>query len=469
MGAKDYTQVGAGLTLNIVSKSAEDILAYIRFIDANEPWDLPPEGSTLSDLRDYYTKPAYKTTATGKRVKVRGPLADSLEEGLRDTVRVGKVKWITVLDRNTAKRDRELNGTIWDVENRSAPIPPLHINCRCRREPIEDKVEAYGNEPKMSQVQKRDAQRLKDAENGVWRKATSKSDATRQLETLVQTGAKQVGNEGGLYPFNEKTNVPYAVFGDRNSGMYGKVDFDKTFTAEELNVIGDKMSKLALDADKIGIPRLRGITKIDPSDDFEMSMGDGVLAINVKEFKIDYGRDRKKMLRDQVNTLGVKIKELEGRGVNPKLISRIRADHEKMKDELKDFKYSKYVSKWRSGDDPSKKPYVVSDYFGSNSERIGILMDHEFAHHIHNMKGNVTVRDYGERPYRQKIAKARKKFLANAGKAGRIEDASAYMAENENDGAEWFAESYALWMNGKKGMVAHELRPLLKELEEKLK
>ena len=143
MGVKDYTQIGATLQISTEAKDAAAILDFIRFVDANEPQDLPPEGATLAELKDYYTKPAYMTKADGSRVKVRGPLAGSLEEGLEQTVRVGKVKWITVIDRNTAKRDKELNGTEWDVQDRSAPIPPLHINCRCRREPIEDKSRAY--------------------------------------------------------------------------------------------------------------------------------------------------------------------------------------------------------------------------------------------------------------------------------------------------------------------------------------
>ena len=143
MADDNYRQTGATLVVKTEAKDEAAILNFIRYVDATDPQDLPPEAATLAELRDYYTKPAYKTTKTGKRVKVRGPLADSLEDGLKNEVRVGKVKWITVLDRNTAKRDRELNGTIWEASDPSAPIPPLHINCRCRREPIEDEPRAY--------------------------------------------------------------------------------------------------------------------------------------------------------------------------------------------------------------------------------------------------------------------------------------------------------------------------------------
>ena len=58
MGAKDYTQIGAALFLDIKAKSAASIVGFIRFVDANEPWDLPPEGATLAQLKDYYTQPA---------------------------------------------------------------------------------------------------------------------------------------------------------------------------------------------------------------------------------------------------------------------------------------------------------------------------------------------------------------------------------------------------------------------------
>ena len=125
--ADDQYNIGSALLLDIATAVKDEIIQYIRFIDASEPWDLPEEDWTMAQLRDYYTKPAYKTLANGKRVKARGPLAPSLEAGLRDTVRTGKVEWITILDRNTAKRDRELDGTIWDVTDPSGVTYTIQI------------------------------------------------------------------------------------------------------------------------------------------------------------------------------------------------------------------------------------------------------------------------------------------------------------------------------------------------------
>jgi hypothetical protein len=137
MAEEDYN-IGSNMVFDIQEASTAAIVQYINFVDQGEPWDLLPEDAYLFQLKDYYTKAAYKTNPDGSRTRVRGPLANSLEEGLANTVRIGKVKWITVLDRNTGKRDRELNGTKWRVEDPAAPIPPLHIGCRCRREPVVD-------------------------------------------------------------------------------------------------------------------------------------------------------------------------------------------------------------------------------------------------------------------------------------------------------------------------------------------
>jgi hypothetical protein len=126
-----------GTTLVISFASADAILRSIRAVDNMAADAIASDDDfPLQAIKDYATKPAYKTTAEGKRIKVRGPLADSLEEYLKSFLRVGKVRWEAVLDENTAPLDRALNGTIWDADDPAAPLPPAHFRCRCRRVPI---------------------------------------------------------------------------------------------------------------------------------------------------------------------------------------------------------------------------------------------------------------------------------------------------------------------------------------------
>ena len=132
---KSEPTVGTTLRLDISTASAPAILRSIRAVDAQAADTFDDNDFPLQAIKDYATTPAYKTV-NGRRVKARDPLADSLEDYLKGFLRVGKVRWVTVLDANTAPLDRSLNGTIWDADDPAAPIPPNHVNCRCLRQPI---------------------------------------------------------------------------------------------------------------------------------------------------------------------------------------------------------------------------------------------------------------------------------------------------------------------------------------------
>jgi len=140
--ADDQKQVSHTLGFQINTATKEAIIQSIRRVD-DISLEVLPNDAPLAAVRDYATKPAYRTTADGRRVKARGPLADSLEDYIRTFVRVGKVRWESVIDDRTAEVDAALNGTIWDADDPAAPIPPLHPNCRCRRVPIPDEEGIY--------------------------------------------------------------------------------------------------------------------------------------------------------------------------------------------------------------------------------------------------------------------------------------------------------------------------------------
>lgn len=133
----EESTVGTSLRINVSTATVQAILDSIRAVDGAEAGvELSKADYPLQAVKEYATEPVYKTLANGKRVKVRGPLADSLEDYLHKMVRVGKVKWEAVLDENTGELDRSLNGTIWDADDPARPISPLHPNCRCRVVPI---------------------------------------------------------------------------------------------------------------------------------------------------------------------------------------------------------------------------------------------------------------------------------------------------------------------------------------------
>ncbi len=108
----------------------DDLLTFVKRVDVTATADLLEDDAALGDIRDWVTKPAFS-----KGRKVRGPIASSLEEYLKAPLRSDGFTWRTVVDDNTAERDRALNGRMFKADDASSPIPPLHINCRCRREP----------------------------------------------------------------------------------------------------------------------------------------------------------------------------------------------------------------------------------------------------------------------------------------------------------------------------------------------
>jgi len=125
-------QVSSSVLIRITSETASSIAQWVEDVDAgllvgsDNPNDI-----AITQIRDYVTKPKY---SNGK--KIRGPLADTLEQFLRQEVSSGQVQWDAVIDKRTGPRDRQLDGTIWDAEDIAAAIPPLHPGCRCRRVPI---------------------------------------------------------------------------------------------------------------------------------------------------------------------------------------------------------------------------------------------------------------------------------------------------------------------------------------------
>jgi len=112
----------------------DDLLTFVKFVDDTNTSFLLGTDAALGDIRDWVTKPAFS-----KGRKVRDAIAPTLEEYLKDPFRSGGFTWRTVIDKNTAERDRALDGRMFQADDASSPIPPLHINCRCRREPKDRK------------------------------------------------------------------------------------------------------------------------------------------------------------------------------------------------------------------------------------------------------------------------------------------------------------------------------------------
>ena len=124
--------IASSLSIRITSATASSIAEWVEAADSGLlVGSTNPNDLAIQTIEKYVTSSKY---SNGK--KVRGPLARSLKDFLRQEVTTDEVIWDSVIDKNTGQRDRELNGTKWKVDDMASPIPPIHVGCRCRRVPV---------------------------------------------------------------------------------------------------------------------------------------------------------------------------------------------------------------------------------------------------------------------------------------------------------------------------------------------
>ena len=134
----------ATLEVDFSEASEAEILAFIRSIDETNTAELIGADADMGELRDWATKPVRApqggSTVKGKFFKsgalIRGAIADSLEDYVKQQYQTEQFTWQTVLDSRTGKLDRSLDDKVFDYDNPASPLPPLHPNCRCFREPL---------------------------------------------------------------------------------------------------------------------------------------------------------------------------------------------------------------------------------------------------------------------------------------------------------------------------------------------
>jgi SPP1 gp7 family putative phage head morphogenesis protein len=130
-----------------------DLLSFVRDQDATDTAKLlspgideSPARSALREISNWVTKPVFsqedgtkvKGKIYNKGQRIRGPISPSLESYVSESHDLSKVEWVTILDKRTGDLDRALDGKIFDANDPSNPLPPLHPNCRCTMQPITD-------------------------------------------------------------------------------------------------------------------------------------------------------------------------------------------------------------------------------------------------------------------------------------------------------------------------------------------
>lgn len=259
-------------------------------------------------------------------------------------------------------------------------------------------------------------------------------------------------------------------------------------TPENIPVLNTHLESMQLTCQNLGLPRLRGVVVDKPTEQSMASMGDGILALsndalrnneqemlsilikrnktklesNIKQSDIikAYMEDSKKNFeKNNPKTKwegSWRQKEwLQREGKN---LKEYMEEIEQCKVRLKELETNgvdALVTSWKIGDDKTKRPFSVDEYF-KMSDRPKLVLDHEFGHHIHQQMGVIDKKTFDNPPMERDI----EKIYNIASKRKDFVSPSKYA---DSEPQEWFAESYSLHVNGRDDLVDKRLLKYFKE------
>ena len=233
-----------------------------------------------------------------------------------------------------------------------------------------------------------------------------KAVAIKSLEKQIVNASKDV-----RYPV-DASGVAINRF--RNPQNIGKVSLgnigEKLLT--EISVVKQELDDLA---DKYNIPKIRGIVKTRTTARAIMSMGDGELNVNLTKSE-NLQRYRNFYLEK------LKVKDVN----------------------------------WKFGDNLDNRPFNTFIYFDNQLDQLRSVMYHEFAHHVHQMKGvTASTTNYGTR-FTPVVEEKLKTITRNLRKS-----ASRY---GDKDPYEWFAENFSLYEMKRTDLVDPQFIKFIKEI-----
>jgi hypothetical protein len=234
-----------------------------------------------------------------------------------------------------------------------------------------------------------------------------------QLQKQISKNAKDK-----RYPYDDAMERYPSRFQTDNIGKVLGIEKIDDKTATEIFVIMQELDDLAV---LYNVPKLRSIN-INGRMSAIMSMGDGNLNINYKYFNKNNPSEEIQAITGEGN--------FYGREVNL----------------AKKFKLGDALSKERKTIGSTwVRPHNTFYYENTNFNRMRNIMYHEFAHHVHQLKGVKWEREFGDYSWQVPVEKALSRLRTK--KKG----ASRYSDKNPK---EWFAENFALYHMDKKDLVS---------------
>jgi SPP1 gp7 family putative phage head morphogenesis protein len=336
------------------------------------------------------------------------------------------------------------------------------INCRCQVIYVEPDVELIDQpqtaEPPLQNVVKPRA----TAETLLILK---KAVARKEIQASLVVANRDYGEAETI-----------SQYGRRKVSDYGKISNANALSDEALSavkVINEELNDIA----KIcNVPPIRGYKNIRKGSNAMANQGDGVMGIQTAMFNdmaktikakklTDVERQRLEDERRKLVTEDIEkteeLRSLTDEG-SRQVYELPNADQDRaysLRDEIIALRKSRdsidealradsstklRPSEWQFGDDLKKRPWVSSEYYDNNLDRIRSTMYHEFGHQVHQLfdvQGNAA--RYRLRPLERYIET---KFA----KTVERKTATKYGMENP---AEWFAENFSLYFMNKRHLV----------------
>ena len=301
------------------------------------------------------------------------------------------------------------------------------------------------------------------------------------VQTAIQDQAAKAATDA-KYPTmtSGKPALRYGASGtggfdalDKARDGLGKVELPKTLSDDAASLAQEVFDTGTNIAKKYNLPMLRGM-RTTGGRRAVMAMGDGVLEVNVsfldaKSAQITgAGKEAaEKLAKDKARLESMRSDLAIERDALPDLQKSV--DATTYKEAVLDFnkkvdainRLNKKIAKsdafslraasnWKVGDDLKDRPFAASDYFEDPLDQAKNTVIHEIGHHMHQLYGVTSEKDYFDPPMEDVVKKLFRK------RKGRVSP-SKYA---DTDSMEWFAESFSLYEAGKDELIDPRLTKL---------
>ena len=263
---------------------------------------------------------------------------------------------------------------------------------------------------------------------------------------------------------------PAMRFHDSRGRHIGKADLSG-LDLERANELTRLLESAAAEADKLGIPRIRGVT-LPAQPIASGTMGDGFLGIKAsRPREVFLAKDVRSIVAPDPIAKRLHAKQMVDRFARlAKSEKDVFAKHDwnvlrkhweeelarrNSSDALSQV-YEGEVSKWAWGQEKALRPEHAHQFFPNGRDKFRSTVWHEFGHHA---------AEHQPPAWRIKLVETHSKVhSASLGKRPGTDIARAATQYGDTNTDEWFAENFTLWKMGRKDLVHSAAKELIESM-----